>query len=183
MLKKGDSVLISKDSRSKYKGKMAVIICADNSATDAYKVRIQGKTLCTTIRYKYLSKVTKLKVHDSVTIVKGSRHDLGSSSNPNHGVVGRVSRITSDGVVRVLWPNGFANTYKPYDLEVVETSPKKFFCIAVSAVDLTTYEEAVERVKKRQTDNPSLSYALVEVVSTSELIVTPPVVKMHKVSQ
>ena len=65
--------------------------------------------------------MSEFKVGDRVTIVKGSKYDVGSINNPPHGTVGTVKsvmNVTAYGV-KVFWPCGGFNGYYREDLELV----------------------------------------------------------------
>lgn len=80
---------------------------------------VNGAGWCKT-NFEVVNKDAAFKAGDTVTIIKGSRHEGRSDSvNPSNGVVGTIDRITSE-FIHVKWPSGRENCYKSYDLEHIE---------------------------------------------------------------
>lgn len=133
-----------------------------------------------------LETINTFKVGDKVTIRKGSQFEGQSpTNNPSHGVVGVVAEIYPN-KVKVNWPTS-NNYYSMKDLEAapVVTTVRKYVAASLgnkSQTSLQTYEEALAEVKRLQLASPHKVYALVEVLETAKVIVSPPVVQMNKVS-
>lgn len=67
--------------------------------------------------------MSKFKVGNKVTIVKGSEYEDRGNANPKNGVVGEVIKIYKESSLKfhtkVEWPFGYKNVYSDEDLELV----------------------------------------------------------------
>lgn len=202
-IRKNSKVQISNNSPSKYRGLVGVVVDIyseywkpSNHTHYTIELVVGDKTIKSKIVARNVSlfkepekpevETLTFKVGDKVTLVKGSRYEENDKyTNPKHGVVGTVAAIGQySGSIKVTWPNG-NNNYAISDLEFVEVTPeRKYLTISLgdaSKSGFKTYEEALERVKNLQLASPHKEFALVEVLETAELVVTPTVVKMNKV--